>query len=324
MVRCTTDPYKIALTTADIEKGIAAVSQVNDQDLLANIVLEAKEFAIRKAALKKLTDQKLLGKVALEAHDYDEEGKEAFNKITDQDVLFNIAMNDTIKDINYRLQAIYHMSNDDLLLKIARGANVAFNRKKECMDHIDSCREVVWNEDDKTLIRGNAISRLNDIEMLTDFVFENNQHGLIRYAVDKLARPSLRKKIEDEKKDKRVQLVCMFIHAFDDVPAAHRERLMDAIAPVLPILNDPPVVKEFGEITSIKTEWTSFNASYTTGTMDGEKFICSIKLKNLSKPLSHSWTPDFPKKTSDLGFLSAIPHIFDLLEPIADRLPKRQ
>jgi hypothetical protein len=129
-----------------------------------------------------------------------------------------------------------------------------------------------------------------------------------------------------EQREERLQLVHNFIRAFDNVPQEERNRLMGDIWSAVMVLRHPEIVKSFGDIVFIKTNWSKIYASYwPVGVIRGERFHCSIKLKNMGRPLLASWSTDFPEILTgsireDDPIFAAVVNIGDLLEPVYAKL----
>lgn len=158
--------------------------------------------------------------------------------------------------------------------------------------------------------------------VLAKVAVEDNSESVRAEAVQKLTAV--------EKEYRAVQLIRKWTPAFDTVPEEHRKHLMPGIWRAIQTLSDPEVVNKFGEIVSVEVYWHPETGSYTSRgkilEMPGEDFNCSIELKKLARPLSHSWSTNFPLKgyyldSSDprLKFLGANVHAGDLLGPIFEQ-----
>ncbi|MFC1566170.1 hypothetical protein ACFL4B_04460 [Candidatus Neomarinimicrobiota bacterium] len=147
-----------------------------------------------------------------------------------------------------------------------------------------------------------ALRSITDPIILTKFALVDSvEWKLLEIAIEKLSDTTLLANVADINSDKQVQLMYKFINAFDDVPEDHRLRLIKSIFPAIRILNWPNFKNKFGEIVSIDIDWSSNNRQYskpfatTSMTKPGESIECSIKLMNLTEPVEHRWSTDFPR-----------------------------
>jgi hypothetical protein len=168
-------------------------------------------------------------------------------------------------------------------------------------------------------IRKAAVEKLTDQVLLTKIVMDVEDSIVSYSAIKKLTDPN----------------ILMMINAFNSIPKDHRNRLMTSILPVILTLNDSEIKGTIGEIVSISTEWKPVEQEYAMSvynvstrttkwsghkTVPGEKFKCSIELKNLTIPLSKTWVTTFPNEVSDFEFRGAGIKVGDLLEPIFESL----
>jgi uncharacterized membrane protein (DUF106 family) len=98
------------------EPSMTTVERTTDQNELAKIAEDAKDWHVRIAAVEKLTDQALLEKVAEEHKDWDIR-RTALGKLTDQALLAKIAMED--KDSHICIAAVEKLTDQVLLAKVA-------------------------------------------------------------------------------------------------------------------------------------------------------------------------------------------------------------
>ena len=252
------------------------------------VALETTDGDKGERLVEKISDQKALARVALEANHWRVRRQAVWN-LTDQSALARVALED--KDTSVRKEAIKSLTDQAVLAKIAL-------------------------EDESDFVREAAIKKLNDQTVLAKIAIEDGNPSVRRKAFQSLIDLTLSAKSTDKKEDKGVQLIQKVIRAFDNVPDRDRARLMDGISPAIRVLSDPEVENVLGEIVSINTRWSRMSVNYAPlGIMYGESFLCSIKLKNLTEPLSHSWSSDFPPWTSSLSFQTASVNAGDLLEP---------
>ena len=277
----------ICLSGCDTDYDQDAVERMTDQDLLAKIAMEDEKAGVRQAAVAKLTDQDLLAKIAMEAKDRIVLRKAAGEVLMDPK---------TELEVHVCLAAVAKLTDQDLLAKIALEAK------------------------DWSVLRLAAVEKLTDQALLAKIALEDEKRvreAAVKVLIDQAALG----KIAVDNENWRVRLILKVIQAFDSVPTEHRERLIAEVLPALRVLSDPAVVSVIGDIVSVKTDWKSSSALYIVGgTKRGERFTCSVKVRNLPESLSHIWSTSFPQETRDLGFESADVNAGDLLKPAFDRL----
>lgn len=91
-----------------------ALDELNNQDVLAMIVVENENTGIQSAAFKKITDQSAFVSVVLKSKNK-EFVDSAWNKLTDQKTLKQLA--DTVKAAGIRIIAVSKINDDNFLLK---------------------------------------------------------------------------------------------------------------------------------------------------------------------------------------------------------------
>lgn len=297
LIGCT-DPAKVALETKDSKQGKLAIEKITDQEILAKVSLEAKTTEVRLSAIEKLTDQSLLAKIAINANE-DAICLAAAEKMTDQLLLSKIVSESQNSDVC--VTAIERMTNPSALATIAFG-----------LDSIISLRIAKELQADP-----NSLAPLY-LYSLSSKVFAAS--------VVKLKEISETTGMEMENEGNKVRVIYQLISAFDNVPENYRNDKISAIMPAFIILNKPEVMKQLGEVITINAKWEPISESYhgdITGTMPGEWFQCSIKLKKLTNPLIHSWGSAFPMFTSTLNFLPAEVNYLDIFGTVLDKLPQK-
>ena len=133
-----------------------AAEKITNQEVLLNIVKNDSDTKVRKNALNNITNQKLLIELLSDA-EFDLE-KETLEKITDKDVLIEIALNNQSKF--YRQGAIPNITNQEVLVKIA------------LTDSDYECREIAIS----TLTNINAFEKLNNV---TSSLYDVENYGAI-------------------------------------------------------------------------------------------------------------------------------------------------
>jgi hypothetical protein len=91
-----------------------AIEKIDNQNVLAMIVIEDEDVRIRKSALLKTNDQKAITEIILKCMDV-EITDSAWIKLNDQSILMSLA--DTVEAAGIRIRAVYKINNDDFLLK---------------------------------------------------------------------------------------------------------------------------------------------------------------------------------------------------------------
>jgi len=322
---CTDE--QVALRTSNVDKGLAAVQQLTDQSLLTRVALVAVSPDVRKAAVGKLTDQSLLAKVALEAEDSDV-CEAAVRKLTDQSLLAKVALE--AWDPGVREAAVEKLTDQYPLAKIATTGSHLFSSTrlaaiKKLTDQSLLAKIIVENTIQG--VREAAFETLTDQSLLAKLALEDEGLDVHEAAISRLTEPAMLARLSTTNGDGRTQLIHKLILAFDNVPDEHRVRLINSILPAVRVLSDPEIVNIVGEIVSVRTIWSSRSASYwgvkaKGGNKSGELFKCSVKLKNLSESLSHTWSTFFPTSTSHLAFEFAKINAGDILGPAFERLPQ--
>lgn len=225
------------------------------------------------------------------------------------------------KDENVRRSIVDTLTDQALLAKVAMEDNNDIVHEaaiKKLTDQV-LLAEVAIEIEDPT-----AVDKLTDPSVLVKIALESGNPEAREAAVKKLTNPDMLVKIAVENKDRIAQSLYKLIRACDSIPKEHNKRLVAMISPVIRVLNYPEVVDIAGEIISIETSWHYTSAVYSAGvektiTKQGECFNCSIALKKLTMPLSHSWSTEFEPITHSSGFRSALVDAGDLLEPILAR-----
>ena len=156
-----------------------------DQPLWTKLVLNAKDWEIRKIALNAINDQSLLENIAI--NDESSEVREAAVEIVaNQTVLSNIAVNDVDADI--RKAAMLKLDNQDLLANTA--AQLALN-------------------DDIPMVRIAAVERLTDQTVLSNVAVNDELSSIRRAAILKLNDKDLLAKIAVEDTEEHVREVAL-------------------------------------------------------------------------------------------------------------------
>jgi hypothetical protein len=88
------NPSKIALTTTDCTKGIAAVEYMTDQAVLEQVAQDALCSDVRQSAVEKLTNQNVIAKIAITDSVFSVISK-AIDKLSDPTLLAGIAFDKT-------------------------------------------------------------------------------------------------------------------------------------------------------------------------------------------------------------------------------------
>jgi hypothetical protein len=133
-------------------------------------------------------------------------------------------------------------------------------------------------------------------------------------------------KIADDYPQTDSTILRVVIPAFAQTPEEHRHRLLESVLPAIDFLCEPDVMEQVGEIVAMKTTWSQTSASYDIGTATGERFSCSIVLKNLPEAAERTWSSRFPRSITLVGtthfFSPAHIQIGGLLAPVFEQLPQ--
>jgi len=253
-------------------------------------------------SLSGCTDPTKVAEVALTTTEEDK-GETAVWKLTDQSLLTKVASEAFLSQV--REAAVRKLTDQSTLTKIA-------------LDNAEY-----------DFICEAAVKNLTDPAMLVKVALEDKRRDLRRAAVRKLIDPAMLARLAKLNDDKRIQLFNKLILDFDNVPNKHWERLIIDILPAIAALDDIAVVNIVGEIVSVKVDWLRTSEVYMGAgqrIMEGEKIKFSIIFKNLSRPISCSWSSKFKPKvfttltTHTIGFSHAVINVDELLEPVFEPL----
>lgn len=169
-----------------------------------------------------------------------------------------------------------------------------------------------------------AVEKLTNQDLLSRIALEDVSERVRETAVRMLTDQAAMAGITADDENWRVRLISKVILAFDPVPYEHRARHIAEILPALRVLSDPNVVSEFGEIVSIKTDWSHiwqdyFGTGIEVKTISGEEFMLSINVRDLPGALSLTWVTDFPYQVARrVGFVCAEVNTSDILGTVFD------
>ena len=298
--RITDETMLVKVAVSDSDARIDAVEKLTEQAALATVSLGASDPYVCDIAVKKLTEQAALVTVSLGASD-PHIRYIAVEKLTNQTVLAKIAVEDT--DRRIRAVAAKKINDEAMLARIAVGA---------------PDRNVRWD----------AAEKISDEPMLAMIVAKAPDPGVRYDAAVKLidTDQAILAKIAEEYRRPVFTMLRVVIPAFAAVPEKHRRRLTVSIMPAVSALCDSDVVNHVGELVAMNVAWGGRLQPYTGVWVDGEKFICSIHLKNLSRPVTVNWTTAFPHQiirgTTPGSFFKAPVTALDLLDPVFKELPQ--
>lgn len=329
-----TDPLEEALKATDPSKGVVAVGKLTDQASLARVSQEAISATVRGAAVEKLTDQSVLNNIArndkigwIRCC--------AVARLTDQSLLARIAQEDKDKDV--RSAALAKLTDPSLLSMIAQLNEDKWDRHDAVEKITDQALLAkIAQKDVNKWIRRTAVEKLSDQALLAEIAQKDMEQEVRKAAMDKLSNPNgllklarqandptirrtAMKKLSDMATDpalllavlsvrndtSEVNLPAVQLTGFDSIPKEHLPRLISEILPARFVLTDPEVADVVGDIVSISVHWSSRTRDYFRGLGDstpigylsGEDFSCSIKLSEMSRNLSCSWSTSFPDQT---------------------------
>ena len=303
-----------------------AVKKLTEQAALVTVSLGASDPHIRYIAVEKLTEQAALATVSI--GDSDPHIRYiAVEKLTNQTVLAKIAVEDTLPKT--RLIAVEKLTNQTVLAKIAvedTDRRIRAVAAKKINDEAMLARIAVGAPDRN--VRWDAAEKISDEPMLAMIVAKAPDPGVRYDAAVKLidTDQAILAKIAEEYRRPVFTMLRVVIPAFAAVPEKHRRRLTVSIMPAVSALCDSDVVNHVGELVAMNVAWGGRLQPYTGVWVDGEKFICSIHLKNLSRPVTVNWTTAFPHQiirgTTPGSFFKAPVTALDLLDPVFKELPQ--
>ena len=250
-------------------------------------------------------------------------GRAAVERISDQEELAEVALRAV--NLNVRQAAAQKLIDQKVLAKFISRTRGNPDILRACFERLTDqellAKVAIEMRDSE--IRRAAVCKVTDQAALARIFFEAEDNGAGYAAFMKLTTPELLEKVAADHKNKSVQLIYKFIRGFDSVPEWHRNRLMGDMLPAFRVLNDPEVVKELGEIVSIKADWSSRRKTYSTpdGTklQAGERFGFLIGVTKQPRQSAHSWEtyyPEFQVYVQQLPhFRPANVHVEDLLGP---------
>lgn len=188
--------------TEDKEIGSIALNSVNNSSLLVEVALNARDEEIRKIAFEKINDEKVLIEFLRKSTSdckwnwYFTESEEFIKKVTDRDLLIDIAQMDSIY-YNLRRLAMKKINDETILVDIIKN-----NHNNE--------------------IREDAISIINNESILLDIA--RNDKNISVYALDRIYKKEVLTTITNQdlinlinsgKIDLKYQ--CMLIDKINDV-----------------------------------------------------------------------------------------------------------
>ena len=114
---------------------LAAVAQVTDQSVLADIAKNAEDYLVREAAAERVTDQSVLADIAKNAENTKKMRSRAVERVTEQVLLADIAKKND-KDWQMRLAVVERVTDQGVLADIAKAHRELGN--EECSPRDDS------------------------------------------------------------------------------------------------------------------------------------------------------------------------------------------
>jgi hypothetical protein len=256
-------------------------------------------------------------KTALETNDRDQ-ARIAVSKIIDQTSLEKIALE--AKEAFARDYAIDKLTNQFVLAEIILKDDEVYIPNSTVLKITDSALLVkVTLESRDEEVRRVTVKKLTDPITLSKLAF-NDKDSMVRIlSLTQLLQPNILIMLADRKEDTVAQVMYKILNGFRHLNTLHRERLIISVIPAIKFLLEPEVFKKTGEIISISTDWQRDYQFYNLKKepVDGERFSCEIKLKNISNPLSFLWFTNFPELVgSGAEFIGADINAGDLLKDI--------
>lgn len=181
---------EIAKYAKNIDIRMIATKRLSDQNTLIEIAKNSKEDNIRKVALQKITDQNVMANIAKNDKSYsirklvyqNSEFKET------QKALADIAKNDPKRDV--RLSALGKISDQDVLFEIANEV-ISSDWSLDAIEKLTDQNKLAYfatNERYQYIIkvREKSISRLTDQKVLQEIVMSDKDKSIKRYAFNNL------------------------------------------------------------------------------------------------------------------------------------------
>ena len=200
------DIYDLASKTYvdDLDKTI----DTRSQEVLIKIALNVKEdYKVRLEAIEKITDQKVLSQIALNDEDAGIRST-VIQNITDQKVLNQIVLKDD--DSAVRLAAIPLITNQKVLAKVALEDNDSMVKKEAVKKITDQevLIKIALNDKD-VLTRWRAVKKITNQEVLIKIALSNEDEDVRWEAVEKIKDQKVLAQIalKDEDEDVRLQAV---------------------------------------------------------------------------------------------------------------------
>jgi len=180
-----------------------AVEKLTDRDTLLNIAKKDKVATIREIAINVLIEQEVINQEELvlfvEDFDYWETCEYAINKLTDQELLINIAKTDS--DYSMRELAIKRITDNEALLEIAKTDSdysmreLAINEITDQSIETQEALSIIAMQDDWDTVRITAAKKINDQDLLEN-IANNSKCVITRLnAADKLTNQTLAQEI---------------------------------------------------------------------------------------------------------------------------------
>lgn len=175
------DAQATAMSSSDPERALLAVDSVEDQVALKEITLHSQWPRARKKACQKITDQEILKEIAMgdigdKPDDDNAFGLDAAEKISSQDMLEQLAR--FAPNSNIRSVAVKRIDDGPLLEKIAVD-DKDDSVRREALKKVNNqavLEKAVYNETGATGII--VIERLNNQEILTEIALSDEDYSV--------------------------------------------------------------------------------------------------------------------------------------------------
>ena len=140
--------YHVAMYDKEIDVGVAAIQRLTDKKLLEQVFLKSEKWRFREEAIKKIEDQAILIDAVLNDDSYYVR-QEAIKWITDQKTMAQLALKDK-EWMNILEDAFNKITNSEVITDIAKNARSSFIRQLAILKIKDSDNLYeIWKEKNK-------------------------------------------------------------------------------------------------------------------------------------------------------------------------------
>lgn len=233
-VKTPEDHARIAKGDAGYEKRAEAVRALNDQRLLVDVAMNARDPGMRGMALAKVTDEQRLAGVAMETRDSKQALFVVNNRLGSEQQLARVAKNARATEV--RIHAAKKLNDQQLLHELAKD----FHIKKEVID-------VVLEKITDTQVLTDLARTAPSVNVRLDAAIRvDDQQALAKIALDAEGNPMLREKAIGKLTDQKLLAGMVvganaFKYTRDRAAAARRITDQSALADIVRNVTDSSV-----------------------------------------------------------------------------------